>query len=118
MLLSDLRQFLVPQQVLQIKKDEEERKKKEEEEERARVQREQERVRKDREREMRLKARQDEEVRTSLSWRVQVHHINLVFCEWYCRGVHGLHCISCLWQVVLPAYGMAALAGAVAEAGG
>ncbi|CAL8467238.1 g6774 [Coccomyxa elongata] len=50
-------------QVLQIKKDEEERKKKEEEEERARVQREQERVRKDREREMRLKARQDEEER-------------------------------------------------------
>ncbi len=34
------RQLLLPEQVLQIKKDEEERKKKEEEEERARVQRE------------------------------------------------------------------------------
>jgi hypothetical protein len=50
-------------QVLQIKKDEEERKKKEEDEERTRMERERERVRKDREREMRLKARQDEEVR-------------------------------------------------------
>ncbi len=51
-------------QVLQIKKDEEERKKKEEDEERSRMEKERERLRKDRERELRLKARQDEEVRS------------------------------------------------------
>ena len=112
------RQLLLPEQVLQIKKDEEERKKKEEEEERARVQREQERVRKDREREMRLKARQDEEVRTTLSWHVQLHHIRLSSLLDFAQ-----ECMVCIvflafWQVVLPAYGMAALAGAVAEACG
>ena len=49
-------------QVLQLKKDEDERKRREEQEERLRMQREQEKLRKDRDREMRYKARLEEEV--------------------------------------------------------
>lgn len=67
---------------------------------------------------MRLRARQDEEVRISLSWRIHLHHIKLCFLSDERTGVHGVHCVSCLWQVLLPAYGTAALAGAVAEASG
>ena len=49
-------------QVLQLKKDEEDKRKREEQEERMRREREEEKLRKDRDREMRYRARQEEEV--------------------------------------------------------
>ena len=49
-------------QVLQLKKDEEDKRKREEQEERLRREREEEKLRKDRDREMRYRARQEEEV--------------------------------------------------------
>lgn len=108
-------------QVLQIKKDEEERKKKEEDEERTRMERERERVRKDREREMRLKARQDEEVRRRAHSGCNIRTVNnrIHLRPHIMPGLENARRETPVsFKFALPAYGMAALAGAAAEAGG
>ena len=53
--------------MLQLKKDEEDKRKREEQEERLRREREEEKLRKDRDREMRYRARQEEEVGVIIS---------------------------------------------------
>jgi hypothetical protein len=78
--------------VLQLKKDEEEKRRREEEEERARLQREQEKLRKDRDREMRYKARLEEEVR-ALHGHITPH----MACSAWCAACAGQHaCARCV----------------------
>jgi hypothetical protein len=103
-------------QVLQIKKEEEEKRKKEEEEERARLEKEREQQRKNREREMRLKARQDEEVFPPFPFgNVEILLMDVTSAD---AGVCMGPCLHALLPVDLCPNNLAVYPGAAAEAGG